>query len=173
MLLAGVVVGVVLGGIYSGVPARGQEPAHPDVLTSLLVEVRALRSAIEQMATAGARVQVAMGRLQLQEQRVNTLTRRLDELRRSIASDEREAVEREGELARLEESMPAIADATERQAIEQRIRQLKSRLARASADIQRQRAEETDLAAVVSAEQARWTDINQQLEELDRVLRRQ
>ena len=58
--------------------------SSPDVLSALLVEVRGLRSAMEQMASAGPRVQLALGRLQLQEQRVNTLVRRLEDVRTSL-----------------------------------------------------------------------------------------
>ena len=40
------------------------------------------------------------------------------------------------------------------------------------ADVQRLRAEEAELANSVAAEQARWLDINQRLEELERALTR-
>src|SRR3954464_2680114 len=55
-----------------------------DVLPALLVEVRGLRAAMEQMASAGPRVQLALGRVQLQEQRINNLIRRLDEMRLTL-----------------------------------------------------------------------------------------
>ena len=58
----------------------GQAAAEPsqDTLAALLVEVRGLRAAMEQMASVGPSIQLAMGRLQLQEQRINTLVRRAD-----------------------------------------------------------------------------------------------
>src|SRR5207253_1944253 len=64
----------------------GIEPSVPrqDVMKDLLVEVRGLRAAIEQMAGAGPRIQLAMGRLQLQEQRVNTYLRQLETVRESL-----------------------------------------------------------------------------------------
>ena len=65
-------------------------PAEPLVLardvTALLTEVRGLRHAMEQMAAAGPRVQLALGRLQLQEQRVNTLVRRLETVRDALSA---------------------------------------------------------------------------------------
>jgi hypothetical protein len=51
-----------------------------DVLPALLVEVRGLRAAMEQMASAGPRIQLFVSRLQLQEARVNAMARRLDEI---------------------------------------------------------------------------------------------
>ncbi len=56
--------------IVLGTTTGGQTPQEPnqDTLGALLVEVRGLRSAIEQMASVGPSIQLAMGRLQLQEQ---------------------------------------------------------------------------------------------------------
>jgi hypothetical protein len=149
----------------------GQAPQQ-DALSTLLVEVRALRGAIEQMASAGARVQLAMGRLQLQEQRVNTLARRLEEVRRSrVVADQKVSDDRNA-LVETEERLRRIADPAERQAFEQRSRELKLMIARDSAELQRLAAEETELSGVIAVEQRRWTDINSQLEDLDRALRR-
>src|SRR5688572_6715334 len=91
---AGVVVGVTLALVIFGASVRSQEPPQ-DVLVSLLTEVRALRSAIEQMASSSARVQLAMGRLQIQEQRVTTLSRQLSDVRASLSTTERERNELE------------------------------------------------------------------------------
>ena len=77
-------------------------------LGALLVEVRGLRSAIEQMASVGPSIQLAMGRLQLQEQRINTLVRRGDVVRDALTAAHKRAAElrdRFGNLQRaLEES---------------------------------------------------------------------
>ena len=78
----------LLGGPVDG---RAQATATPpEVLAALLVEVRGLRAAMEQMASAGPRVQLALGRLQLQEQRINTLVRRLEEIRATVAHARKE-----------------------------------------------------------------------------------
>jgi hypothetical protein len=52
-------------GVGLGVSMAAQGTA-PDVLGALLTEVRGLRQAMEQMASAGPRAQLALGRLQLQ-----------------------------------------------------------------------------------------------------------
>ena len=82
------VVGIALIAAALAVTAtRAQE--QPGILPSLLVEVRGLRAAIEQMASAGPRVQLALGRLQLQEQRLNTLLMKLDGIREKLAMSQR------------------------------------------------------------------------------------
>jgi chromosome segregation ATPase len=167
----GVAVAVVFAALAFSASLRGQEPLRQDVLGTLLLEVRALRGAIEQMVSAGARVQLATGRLQIQEQRVNTLSRQLFELRQSLAAVERQRIEREAELADLEGVLPGTSDPGERQAIAQRVGELKAILAAGTGGLQKLRSDETELAGVVAAEQSRWADLNQQLDALDRTLR--
>ena len=71
--------------------ARAQTPssARPgpdrDIMPALLQEVRGLRAAMEQMTSAGSRVQLALGRLQLQEQRLNAANGRSTEIRSQLA----------------------------------------------------------------------------------------
>jgi chromosome segregation ATPase len=168
-------VGVLLVGLigamaFSGV-ARGQEPRQ-DVLASLLTEVRALRGAIEQMASSSARVQLAMGRLQIQEQRVNTLSRQLTEVRASLSKAERERTQDEARLADLEDVLPGTSDPGERRALAQEVAQMKIVLAGGIGSLQKLRADEAELANVVAGEQGRWVEINQQLEALDQAFRR-
>ena len=85
LTLLGVISGVAVGTEVAA-DADQARPAGPsqDVLPALLLEVRGLRAAMEQMAAAGPRVQLALGRVQLQEQRINNLIRRLDEVRATL-----------------------------------------------------------------------------------------
>ena len=144
----------------------------PDVLSALLVEVRGLRSAMEQMASAGPRVQLALGRLQLQEQRVNTLVRRLEDARTSLAQA-RTGLEdltvrmNENERLSRESSDPEI-----RQAAEAELKQVKTAVARGTLHLQRLQGEEATLSQDISAEQGRWSELNQRLEELELALTR-
>ena len=94
------VVGIALIAAALAVTAtRAQE--QPGILPSLLVEVRGLRAAIEQMASAGPRVQLALGRLQLQEQRLNTLIVKLDGIRDRLAANQRQATQRQQQMDAL------------------------------------------------------------------------
>ena len=78
--------------------ARGHAQEPQSVLPALLTEVRGLRAAMEQMASAGPRVQLALGRLQLQEQRINTLIMKLDSTRERLATAQREVVQNQQQL---------------------------------------------------------------------------
>jgi chromosome segregation ATPase len=146
-------------------------PSETDVLPALLTEVRGLRAAMEKMASAGPRVQLALGRVQLQEQRINNAIRRLDEMRTSVAGAQTEYDHLQEELRGVEGALrsprpegPPIEELKMMQeAMPRRIAQALTKLQRATAD-------EAALAAELSNEQARWTDLNQRMEALEATL---
>src|SRR4029079_1949248 len=72
------------------------------VLPALLVEVKGLRAAMEQMASATAQSQLLIGRLQLQETRMSGMIRRLDTVRDSLASAEQSYNQLHGSLQMLQ-----------------------------------------------------------------------
>jgi hypothetical protein len=164
-------VGMAGALIGRGLSASEQQPQEPAVLSALLTEVRGLRAAMEQMASAAPRVQLALGRLQLQEQRVNTLLRRLETTRETLRRAQDELAETQTHLPGLEASVrdrtaPNLPQATAE------LEMIKVHLGRQSGEVQRLLAEEASLVADVSAEQGRWTQINQRLEEMERALER-
>lgn len=169
MVLTAVLVSVAL--LRGSADTRAQA-TPPDVLPALLVEVRGLRAAMEQMASAGPRVQLALGRLQLQEQRVNTLVRRLEEIRTALAQGRRGL---DSMTERLEHVNRMSRESTEtevRRESEVELKALKGEVTRATLEIQRLQNDEATVAQDVSAEQGRWTEFNQRLEELERSLTR-
>jgi predicted nucleic acid-binding Zn-ribbon protein len=155
--------------------AAAQGAREPDVLSALLTEVRGLRQAMEQMASAGPRVQLALGRLQLQEQRLNTAIRRLEGVRDSTAGAERGVAQAQSDIARLQEALKtaeAGGDAADARALALDMAEMKRRLALAHQDLQRWHAEEAQLQQQIAGEQGRWSEINRALEELERALKR-
>ena len=148
-----------------------QSRQDPDVLGALLVEVRGLRTAIEQMSSASARIQLAMGRLQLNEQRITTFMRRVDEIRDRRLPAELDVKKRQREVDAFVDSFrqfgrPAPPD------VEQELKRVKGELAEASAYLLRLQTEEAQLSRDIATEQDRWAEINRTLEELDRALTR-
>jgi len=155
------------------VPVSGQTPSsNQDTLAALLVEVRGLRAAMEQMASAGPRVQLAFGRLQMQEQRVNTLIRRAEALRTQVSEAERALTAERSDLDSVQHALERNPNLEWRNQAEDRISNLKRQIAQRTTDLQRLQTEEADASSQVLAEQSRWADINQRLEELERALAR-
>jgi predicted nucleic acid-binding Zn-ribbon protein len=150
--------------------AQGTRRQDADLLAALLAEVRGLRAAMEQMAAAGPRVQLALGRLQLQEQRVNATLRRLETVRDSIRSAEEELTDTQAPLAGMEKMFRDGISPPEGNPLNEMIAALKKGVAGAAENVQRLQAEEALLQQQIVDEQARWTEINRTLEELERAL---
>ncbi len=172
-LLAG--AGLIGIGLVASVAAQGERPQEPDVLAALLTEVRGLRQAMEQMASAGPRVQLALGRLQLQEQRVNTMIRRLETIRDSISKQQQEGAGIQAQVASFEtmfkqneKDMPP----GEANPMTAAMSGFRKAVAAGEAEIQRLQEEEAQLRQQIAAEQGRWSEINRTLEDLERALGR-
>jgi predicted nucleic acid-binding Zn-ribbon protein len=167
LVIAGVGVGL-------GVSVAAQGTGTPDVLGALLTEVRGLRVAMEQVASSGPRVQLALGRLQLQEQRINTMIRRAESVRENVARVEREVADIQsgivGDEAVLKSADPRNNDEQFVRGVTAAIREMKRRLAQRSTELQRLQGEESVLQQQITGEQARWAEINRMLEDLERTL---
>lgn len=162
---------VAIGLLAAGAAVlRSQAPESPSILPALLTEVKGLRAAMEQMASAGPRVQLALGRLQLQEQRLSMLLMKVDGTRSSLAAMQQQLAHQQAQLVQFESSEKEAADPNERRQAEHMIAQMKREMAVTSSEIQRLTTEEASITADVAAEQARWNDFNQRLEELERSL---
>lgn len=166
----------VTGAAWTGrVAAQAPQPG-PDVLPALLEEVRGLRAAMEQMASAGPRIQLFTSRLQLQETRINNMLRRLDTVRDNLVNAQKDharaqAQQQTFEAAIAEHRTSASAEAREElKQAEFMMGEVKREAAAAKATVDRLTAEEVQLMQDVGVEQARWTDINARLDELERAL---
>jgi len=167
--------------LAAAVNVSGQSAApvrQDDVLAALLAEVRGLRAAMEQMASAGPRVQLFASRLQLQEGRMSAMARRLDAVRDSLSAAQREVAKLQGEESRLAasaaegRSAPTPQEREEARHLEQVVVQLRRDLVVARATESRHAAEEAQLVQDLTTEQGRWLAINQQLDELEKALAR-
>jgi hypothetical protein len=167
-LVIGVAVGARAAGPSNQIP-RAAPPPHQDILPALLVEVRGLRAAMEQMAAAGPRVQLALGRVQLQEQRITTLIRRLDDARIAItaAQSTYDELQRRGRGLQEDPGPNSPIPLNEFRAVQ---REWQQQFAGAKATLQRVAADEAAIAADLASEQARWTDLNGRMEALEGAL---
>jgi hypothetical protein len=168
--LVAAVAAVVSVPVFVPRAATAQAPPQ-DIMPAILTELRGLRAAMEQLASAGPRVELALGRLQLQEQRVNALIRRQESLR-----EQRLDVERQVEQHQVRfKNLSGRSQTTDPQEIEMAAMlraQVKTELERLAMELQRLSLEDSQVAGDIASEQARWTTINQQLEDLERALGR-
>lgn len=150
--------------------AQAQQPAGTDVLPALLQEVKGLRAAMEQMAASNAHAQLLVGRLQLQESRMNSMIRRLDTVRDERAKADTTYDHIKGSLQMLEgDQAPNEIPAGDRENV---LAGLRHERDSAKAAVDRWAAEESQLTSDLTAEQGRWVDINQRLDELEKSLKK-
>ena len=159
--------------------AQATRAQDPDVLSALLTEVRGLRQAMEQMASAGPRVQLALGRLQLQDQRVNAMLRRLETVREQLAGAERSAGQAAAQVARVQNAIKNTEANTTIGAekrneflshFAQELNEKKRHSTEANTELQRLQSEQATLEQQIANEQGRWAEINRALEDLERAL---
>jgi hypothetical protein len=162
------IAAIVLSGAFmSRVPAQQSASSQ----TELLAEVRLLRQAIESLTGVNARVQIVFGRLQLQEQRTASAAQRHDQARETAARMTRELADMSEHVKDLENS---ITDSRRKpEEIEQfraESRMMTRQMERIDQERLRAVALETDAASTLNQEQGRWSDLNRQLEELERAM---
>ena len=173
-----VITSIVIACVCASARVKTQTQV-PDVTSALLTEVRALRTTIALFARAGASGQLALGRLQLQEQRVNVLIGRLDKKREELAMSQRELLDQRENCKSVEGNLTTSTSGAlhaeyqpSREMLEQMVARCRTEVAALAGETQRLAAEETALTAELSAEQTRWSELNQRLEEIETVLRR-
>ena len=165
-VLTAAIVLIAGGSLWTRTAA--QAPRTDDVLPALLVEVKGLRAAMEQMAGAGPRVQLFVGRLQLQEGRIAGMIRRLDTVRDALTKARQEAEQVKGAMKMF--NMEAADSPEKKEEIPFLFGNMKAGLAAAEANVARLTAEEMQLASDVATEQSRWIEINRRLDELEKEL---
>jgi chromosome segregation ATPase len=163
----------LIAAVLVGLPiAVLAQPATPDTLTALLQEVRALRVALERSAITGPQIQLLAGRLTVQNERVSRAARDLDQVRLNLSNTSMATARAATQAQQLEQTLATTANAEQRKQIEFEQRVLKQQIEEMTAEEQRLRLRETELAAALAAEQTAWNELNRRLDELERILKR-
>lgn len=154
--------------------ARLSSPAQAagadDMLPAVLVEMKGLRAAMEQMASSGLQAQILAGRLQVQEHRVTSMIVRLDTVHDNLDTARREVDQTEESLHAFEKS--DMSDVISQAEKETELSSMKAHLASAKARVDKLSVEDMQLSEDIAAEQQRWVAINQRLDEIERSLGR-
>jgi uncharacterized coiled-coil protein SlyX len=149
--------------------AQSAAPAQRDVLAELLVEVRGLRQAMERAATVGARIQLLVARVQLQEQRIAESSRRLVAVRDELSKVDVQSASFVAQVKNFEGAIASMPP-KEREEMQHMIESFKVQVASNEKRKQDLVNEEALLLQQVSADQNRWSDVNGQLDDIERSL---
>lgn len=160
-------VSFIVGFIAVALSAQAQRSIAS--LDDLLTEVRDLRAEVKQTTSASIRTQLLTARLQLQEQRVYAAARQLTEVQGQLAA-------MRDEIRELQQFVDGSENADGSLSVDQQNDLRRERASRGQTIEQmRQRQQElkgreTELLNNVNAEQARWTEFNGRLDEIERSL---
>src|SRR5438445_4001953 len=162
----------VLGLLLFSTACFGQTiPGDSQTLQALLSEVRQLRQDLQTTTIAGQRAQILIYRLQGQEAAVARASQRLDDARDKLAriQDERKHVS--SDAKQTEDFISNTENpATQRKELEDRVRQLKTRLELLESEEQQRQTREIEAEQQLRAEEVRLSDLRDQLERLDKAL---
>jgi len=150
--------------------ASAQSPTAGDPLPALLLEVRALRIAMEQQASVGPRIQLTMARLNIQEQRVSHLATELSGVRQQVSGTELALQRASDTLADVERRLQNEADPVKRRELEAGRRGEELQIRQHTAQLQQLRTRDNEAAQALASEQARWVDLNSRLDDLEHLL---
>jgi chromosome segregation ATPase len=152
-------------------PALAQTSSPDTALTqALLTEIRQLRQDLQTTAATIQRVQIVMYRLQAQSGLLSRATQRLDDARTRCTVAQNQQRNFTTQIQQMEERLRANIDPAERKQVEEQLRRSKSSLEMFGNEEQQCRAREAEADSQFRVERAKLSDLEDQLDKLDKVL---
>jgi chromosome segregation ATPase len=163
---------LTLGCLLLATTCFGQSaPSDSQTLQTLLSEVRQIRLELRTTTIAAQRSQILIYRLQGEEARVARASQRLDEAREKLARTQDERKHVAAEVKQTEDFVNNTDNpAAQRKTLENRLSELKTRLESSESDEQRDQSQEIDAEQQLRAEEAKLSDLRDQLDRLDKTL---
>jgi hypothetical protein len=175
IIVCATVIAVMTARPAAQVPAAARADSGDAAVAALVAEVRALRADMATASRNQLRAQMLLGRVQMQEQRLAYLDKQRSEAASALAMQQQMS-------AAMSMGMPADgtnpcanlppqARPEEKRDCEANFAGRRAQVTAQQAREQQLRTAETDLANALQTEQARWSEFNAQLDELERSLR--
>lgn len=168
--------GLVLCALVAAAAAvRAQAPATTGdaAVAALIAEVRALRADMAAASRNQLRAQMLLGRVQMQEQRIAYLDKQRADVVAAASVQQQMTAQMRSTFGLSNNPCAGIpaTQAEQKRDCEANAGAMRKQLEAFDAREQELRTQENDLANALAAEQARWTDFNSRLDELERSLR--
>jgi hypothetical protein len=170
------VVTLILSGgrlpLLAQAPAATRPETGDAAVSALVAEVRALRADLAAASRNQLRAQMLLGRVQMQEQRLAYLDKQRADTAAALMVQSQM-----GSVFRLQggpgdaSGCASMPSPEARRDCEASVTMRKQQLAEQEGREQQLRNQESELATALSAEQARWSDFNARLDELERAIR--
>jgi chromosome segregation ATPase len=149
------------------------QTSSPDsqALQALLSEVRQLRQDMQTTVIASQRAQILIYRLQMEEAAMERASKRTEDARDKLARIQDERRHIAAEVKRSEDAVDAPENsAAQKKALADRLAALKTRLETLEVDEQQSQSRQIEADQQQRAEEAKLTDLREQLDRLDKTL---
>jgi len=151
--------------------ARAQAPAsESQTLQTLLAEVHQLRIALQRSTQIAPRVQIAVERLKLQQEQVARTARQLDDLRRDLDKRRSEQLAVQQRLQAIDQEATQATEPQKRKDLNDALSMFKVEADQTEKALQQMQSREGELASQLQSEQAKLTELNDRLDQIERVL---
>jgi valyl-tRNA synthetase len=151
-------------------PAFAQNQTDAQLTQTLITEIRALRQDLQTTAATIQRIQIALYRSQAQSAVLTHATQRLDDAHNQCAALQTQRKMVTTELEQAQERIRSTQDLTAQSLHGEYIQQHKNQLDRINTQEQQCQVRESEADSQFRAERAKMTDLEDQLEKLDKVL---
>jgi chromosome segregation ATPase len=160
---------VAIGALAIAGVASGQAHRPDATLDELVVEVQALRAEMNQAAGASIRAQLLIGRLQMEDARIASVVRELELVQSELATGAPGRSETAGRLRELEEAL--ISTSGEARAdVERELNAMRAVSQQSDRRVELLKRRESGLGRELEEDQARWSQINAQLENVEQAI---
>jgi chromosome segregation ATPase len=148
------------------------QPASPEsqMTQTMFAEIRQLRSDLQTTAATIQRVQIVMYRLQSEATVLDRATQRLDQARAACHQAQTQQKVLASQIDQAETRKRTSQNPVEQKAAEEMLSDLKSSVEMLATEEQQRQIERADAENQFRAEQVKMSDLQDQLDKLDRVL---
>ncbi|HEV8414399.1 MAG TPA: hypothetical protein VGQ49_12455 [Bryobacteraceae bacterium] len=145
-------------------------PVDSQMTQAVLTEIRLLRQDLQAAAAIIQRVQIVLYRIQAQQNQLDHATQRLETARDVCKGAEMQRKQFTTQIEQTESAKRSAQNASDRQAAEEMLARLRSSAEMFASEAGDCQGNQVDAEIQVRAEQAKMSELQDQLERLDKVL---
>ena len=145
-------------------------PVDSQMTQAVLTEIRLLRQDLQAAAAIIQRVQIVLYRIQAQQNQLDHATQRLETARDVCKGAEMQHKQFTTQIEQTESAKRSAQNASDRQAAEEMLARLRSSAEMFASEAGDCQGNQVDAEIQVRAEQAKMSELQDQLERLDKVL---
>jgi predicted nucleic acid-binding Zn-ribbon protein len=148
-----------------------QTPASDaQTLQTLLAEVHQLRIALERSTQIAPRIQITVERLKMQQDQVARVGRQLDDVRQELDHFGTEQSRIQQRVQFIENAVNETTDPEKRKDLNNQLGNSKQEADQAAKSVQQIQTRESELTSQLQSDQAKLTELNDRLNQIERAL---